>query len=319
MESPDRERHDSQRGSETAESPWHGVEIAPLLQEFDVDSRVGLNRHDAQRRLECYGYNELESAQAASPLTLLLAQFRNVLIIVLLAAAGLSAIVGEVTDAMIILIIVFFSAVLGFFQEYRAERAVEALKRMLAPTARVLRDGEPVVVSARELVPGDIMLLEAGDRVSADIRLLEAHALYCDEAPLTGESTPVAKQTAVLPKNTPIPERTNTLFGGTTVTYGRGKGVVTATGIRSQFGQIAAEVAAVEVTETPLEKRTSEIGKWLAAISLSVCALVVVISVVRGFFSDSLDLDLLLGMTMFAVALAVAAVPEALAFNTHLD
>ncbi len=132
MESPDRERHDSQRGSETAESAWHGAEIAPLLQEFDVDSRVGLNRHDAQRRLECYGYNELESAQAASPLTLLLGQFRNVLIIVLLAAAGLSAIVGEVIDAMIILIIVFFSAVLGFFQEYRAERAVEALKRMLA-------------------------------------------------------------------------------------------------------------------------------------------------------------------------------------------
>ncbi len=296
-----------------AESLWHDKEIAALLQELDVDGRVGLDQQDAQRRLERYGYNELESAQAASPLTLFLGQFRNVLIMVLLAAAGLSAMVGEIIDAMIILIIVFFSALLGFFQEYRAERAVEALKRMLAPTARVLRDGEPLVVSARELVPGDVMLLEAGDRVSADIRLLEAHALYCDEAPLTGESTPVAKQTAALPKNTPIPERANTLFGGTTVTYGRGKGVVTDTGTRSQFGRIAAEVAAVEVTETPLEKRTSEIAKWLAAISLSVCALVVVISLVRGVLSDSLDLDLLLGMTMFAVALAVAAVPEALA------
>ena len=123
MESPDRERHDPQCGSETAESPWHAVDIARLLQEFEVDGRVGLDGHEAQRRLERYGYNELESAQAASPLTLFLGQFRNVLIIVLLAAAGLSAIVGEVIDAMIILIIVFFSALLGFFQEYRAEHA----------------------------------------------------------------------------------------------------------------------------------------------------------------------------------------------------
>ena len=183
MESPDRVPRGSRRGAELAESLWHAKEIAALLQDLDVDGRVGLDQQDAQRRLERYGYNELESVQAASPLTLFLGQFRNVLIIVLLAAAGLSAIVGEVTDAMIILIIVFFSALLGFFQEYRAERAVEALKRMLAPTARVLRGGKPVVVSARELVPGDIMLLEAGDRVSADIRLLEAHALYCDEAP----------------------------------------------------------------------------------------------------------------------------------------
>jgi Ca2+-transporting ATPase len=295
------------------ESSWHAEEIGALLQDLDVDARVGLDQEDAQRRLERYGHNELEAAQAASPLSLLLGQFRNVLIIVLLAAAGLSAVVGEVIDATIILIIVFFSALLGFFQEYRAERAVEALKGMLAPTARVLRDGAPMMVSARELVPGDIMLLEAGDRVSADTRLLEAHTLYCDEAPLTGESTPVAKDTAVLPTNTPIPERANMLFGGTTVTYGRGKGIVTDTGIRSQFGQIAAQVAAVEVTETPLEKRTSEIAKWLAAISLSVCTLVVVISLVRGLLSDTLDFDLFLGMIMFAVALAVAAVPEALA------
>ena len=191
-----------------------------------------MEREEVQRRLETHGYNELESAQAASPFALLLGQFRNVLIIVLLGAAGLSALVGEIIDAVVILIIVLFSALLGFFQEYRAGRAVDALKRMLAPTARVLRDGQPVVVAARELVPGDIMLLEAGDRVSADMRLLEAHALRCDEAPLTGESEPVAKQTAALADDTPIPERTNMLFGGTTITYGRGKGVVTDTGMR---------------------------------------------------------------------------------------
>lgn len=298
---------------EVSDPPWHGKEIADVLAELDVDSEVGLHPQEAQRRVQTHGYNELQSAQATSPLALLLGQFRNVLIIVLLAAAGLSAAVGEVLDTAIILVIVFFSALLGFFQEYRAERAVEALKGMLAPTARVLRDGHAVVVAARDVVPGDIMLLEAGDRVSADIRLLEAHALECDEAPLTGESTPVPKQTAALSAKTGVSERNNMLFGGTVVTYGRGKGVVTDTGMRSQFGRIAKEVAAVEVTETPLEKRTSEIGKWLAVVSLSVCALVVAISVIRGALSDTLDLELLLDMTMFAVALAVAAVPEALA------
>ena len=296
-----------------AEPLWHGKETEEVLRELDVDSRIGLVQQEVQRRLETQGYNELESAQVTSPLALLLGQFRNVLIIVLLGAAGLAALVGEIIDALVILIIVLFSALLGFFQEYRAGRAVDALKRMLAPTARVLRDGQPVVVAARELVPGDILLLEAGDRVSADLRLLEAHALRCDEAPLTGESEPVAKQTAALANDSPISERTNMLFGGTTITYGRGKGVVTDTGMRSQFGRIAVEVAAVEVVETPLEKRTAEIGKWLAVIALSVCALVVAISLIRGVLSDTLDLDLLLGMTMFAVALAVAAVPEALA------
>ena len=295
------------------ESPWHGKEAAEVLREFDVDSRIGLVGQDAQRRLATHGYNELEQPQVASPLTLLIGQFRNVLIIVLLGAAALSALVGEFIDAVVILIIVLFSALLGFVQEYRAGRAVDALKRMLAPTARVLRDRQSVMVSARELVPGDIMLVEAGDRISADVRLLEAHALHCDEAPLTGESKPVAKQTAALPTGTPIPERANMLFGGTTITYGRGKGVVTDTGMRSQFGRIAVEVAAVEVVETPLEKRTSEIGKWLAVVALSACGLVVAISLIRGLLSDTLDLDLLLGMTMFAVALAVAAVPEALA------
>jgi Ca2+-transporting ATPase len=303
----------SQRDRGAVEPTWHSKDAEEVLRELDVDSRAGLDRPTVQQRLETHGYNEIAQAQAVSPLALLLGQFRNVLIIVLLGAAGLSAAAGEILDALIILIIVFFSALLGFFQEYRAGRAVDALKRMLAPTARVLRDGQPTVVSARELVPGDILLLEAGDRVSADSRVLEAHALSCDEAPLTGESEPVAKQTSAVTNDAPVPERTNTLFGGTTITYGRGKGVVTDTGMRSQFGRIAMEVAAVEVSETPLEKRTSEIGKWLAVIALSVCALVVVISLIRGVVADTLDFNLVLGMTMFAVALAVAAVPEALA------
>lgn len=304
---------DPQAGSGAIESLWHNKEIIEVLRELEVDGERGLDQPEVQRRLAMHGYNELARAEATSPLALLIRQFRNVLIIVLLGASLLSALVGEIIDAMIILIIVLFSALLSFFQEYRAERAVESLKRMLAPTARVLREGQQVEIPSRELVPGDIVLLEAGDRVSADIRLLEIHSLSCDEAPLTGESVSVAKQIGALVDDAPIPERTNSLFGGTTITYGRGRGVVTDTGMHSQFGRIAEQVAAVEVGDTPLEKRTAEIGKWLAVISLTVCALVAVISLIRGALSDTLDLDFMLTMIMFAVALAVAAVPEALA------
>jgi Ca2+-transporting ATPase len=289
------------------------LDTETVLRHLEVNADTGLNLEDAEKRLEAEGYNELTVAEGISPLALLLGQFRNILIIVLLAAAGLSALVGEMVDAVIILIIVLFSALLGFFQEYRAERAVEALKRMLSPTVSVLRDGDKLEVASRVLVRGDIVLLEAGNRVAADIRLIEVHSLRCDEAPLTGESAPVAKQTEPLPQNVPVPERSNTVFGGTTVTYGRGRGVVTATGMQSEFGHIASEVAAVEVGDTPLEKRTAEIGTWLAVISFSVCALVAIISVIRGAVSDSLDFDFVLTMIMFAVALAVAAVPEALA------
>ena len=313
MESSIHRPHQSQSSPGTPEPLWHSREAEEVLRELDVDGRIGLTQTEAQRRLEVRGYNELEAARAVSPLALLLRQFRNVLMIVLLAAAGLSAVVREVFDAVVILVIVLFSVLLAFVQEFRAERAVAALKSMLAPTARVLRERRTVVVAARELVPGDIVCLDAGDRVPADMRLFESHALQCDVAPLTGESTPIQLGTEILAEDLAVPERSNCLFGGTTITCGRGRGVVTETGMRSQFGRIASEVAAVEEVETPLEKRTSEIGRWLAVVSLSVCALVVVISLIRGAYTDSLDLDFLLGITMFAVALAVAAVPEALA------
>lgn len=187
------------------------------------------------------------------------------------------------------------------------------MKMAKSSTVYVLRDREQVEIPSRELVSGDTVLLEAGDRVAADMRLIETHSLRCDEAPLTGESAAVAKQTAALAEATPVLQLSNRVFGGTTITYGRGRRVVTETGMQSEFGRIASEVAAVEVGDTPLEKRTAEIGKWLAIISFSVCALVAVISVIRGAVSHSRDLDFLLTMTMFAVALAVAAVPEALA------
>jgi len=293
--------------------PWHSEPVEDLLRKLDVDIERGLNTAEVQRRLGIHGSNELQQPEGRSSFALLLAQFRNVLILVLLGAAALSALVGELTDALIIIVIVVFSAVLGFVQEYRAERAVDALKHMLSPSVRVLREGQKQNVPARDVVPGDIVLLESGDRIAADCRLLEVHSLQCDEAPLTGESMPVAKGLQSLAQETPFPERTNMIFGGTTVTYGRGRGVVTDTGMNSELGHIAREVATVEVGDTPLEKRTAEIGKWLAIISVSVCALVAGISLLRGAASDTLNLDLVLSMTMFAVALAVAAVPEALA------
>lgn len=289
------------------------MESEEALLRLGVDAKTGLNDETVQQRLETHGPNALETARGVSPLQLLYGQFRNVLIIVLLAAAALSALVGETVDAVIILVIVLFSAVLGFVQEYRAERAVEALENMLSPMIKVVREQRKLEVPSRELVPGDIVLLDAGDRVAADIRLIESHSLRCDEAALTGESTPVAKHTKALAAAAPLPERSNRVFGGTTVTYGRGRGVVTETGMQTVFGRIAQEVLTVEVGDTPLEKRTAEIGKWLAIISFSVCGLVAVISVARGLLAQSLDLDFLLTMVTFAVALAVAAVPEALA------
>jgi Ca2+-transporting ATPase len=272
-----------------------------------------LEPDEARRRLEQYGPNEIERARTVSAVAIFFAQFRNTLVVILLLAAGLSALVGEAVDAVIILAIVVFSASLGFIQEYRAERAVESLERMLQPTTRVIRGGKSQMVPSRELVPGDLVLLETGDRLAADARLLQAHSLRCDEAPLTGESLPVPKSCEAVPREAPTAERSCMVFSGTTVAYGRGRGVVAATGMHSELGQIAREVAAIDTGKTPLEKRTAEIGRWLAVTSLTICALVVAISLLRGFLDNTLNSDFALTMVMFAVALAVAAVPEALA------
>jgi len=211
-------------------------------------------------------------------------------------------------------VIVVFCAVLGFIQEYRAGRALEALKKMLSPTITVLRGGREEEIPSKELVPGDILLLEAGDKIPTDARLIENHSLRCDEAPLTGESVPVGKDVKPLPENVRVNDRKNMVFTGTTVTYGRGKAVVTSTGMSTEFGKIAEEVMAVETEKTPLEKRTDEIGKWLGIISFGICFLVAAVSVVREILEGGkVDLPFIVTMVMFAVSLAVAAVPEALA------
>jgi Ca2+-transporting ATPase len=264
-----------------AQLPWHSMEMDSLLGELDTDPRQGLTVEEARTRLEKYGYNELAVEEKTSPFTLFINQFKNTLIIILLIATVLSALVGELVDAGIIVAIVIFCAALGFIQEYRAERALDALKKMLTPTITVLRGGKEHEVLAKELVPGDILLLEAGDKIPADGRLSEIHSLQCDEAPLTGESFPVEKELSVLPVDMAVGDRKNMVLTGTSVTYGRGKAIVTATGVNTEFGKIAAELVSVLQEKTPLEKRTQEIGKWLGIIALVICVLVVGVSIVR--------------------------------------
>ena len=293
---------------------WHSLDAEQVLKELNTDPHKGLTEDEVKRRLEQYGYNELKKEEGISPLTLFFNQFKNILIIILLIATVLSALVGEIFDAGLILVIVAFCAVLGFVQEYRAERALEALKKMLSPTITALRGGKEEEVPSKELVPGDILLLEAGDKIPADARLVENHSLRCDEAPLTGESVPVGKSIAPLPENVRVNDRKNMVLTGTTVTYGRGKAAVTLTGMNTEFGKIAQEVTSVETEKTPLEKRTDEIGKWLGIISLVVCFLVAAVSGVREVLGGGkIDLPFIVTMVMFAVSLAVAAVPEALA------
>ncbi len=292
---------------------WHSMEAAQVLKELNTDLDRGLTQDEVGRRFEKYGYNELKREEKISPLRLFMNQFKNILIVILLVAVVLSVVIGELIDAGIITVIVIFCAVLGFTQEYRAERAFEALKKMLYPTITVLREGREEEIPAKELVPGDVLLIEAGDKIPADARLVEAHSIMCDEAPLTGESYPAIKEVKPLPGDVRVADRRNSVFTGTTVTYGRGRAVVTSTGMNTEFGKIAEAVTAVETKVTPLEKRTGEIGKWLGLIALTVCFLIIVISIARQVLGEGkIGLPFIVEMVMFGVALAVAAVPEAL-------
>jgi P-type Ca2+ transporter type 2C len=225
--------------------------------------------------------------------------------LILLIATGLSLVVGEATDAIIILAIVIASATLGFTQEYRSEKAVEALKKMTSPTASVLRDGKEIRIPASQLVPGDIILLYTGDKVPTDGRLLEAFTMKTDEASLTGESSAVNKSILELPEQTQLNDRKNMVFTGTVVVYGRGKAVVTTSGMNTEFGKIAQMVQAAPQEQTPLEKRLSGVGKWIGILALLVAVSVGVVGIV-------VEQRPILDMVLWAISLAVAAVPEAL-------
>lgn len=283
---------------------WHTLSIDEVLSNLR-STPEGLTSAEAQRRLDEFGLNEIVAARRVSPLELLLAQFKNVLIIILLVATAISAFLGHGVEAIAISVIVLFAVLLGFVQEYRAERAIEALKQIAAPSATVIRDGEEVSVLARNLVPGDVILLKVGDRIPADARLLEAINLQAEEAVLTGESVPVEKVTAPLPNGSlAISDRRNMVYSGTSVSFGRGRAVVVATGMETEFGKIAKMLQTVETRRTPLQENLDKVGAVLARAAFVVVAIIVGLGLFRG--------QPFIEMLVFGIALAVAVVPEAL-------
>ncbi len=283
---------------------WHQRSTDAVLADLGT-SPDGLPSDSAAARLAQYGPNELPLADQISPWAILADQLKNVLIVILLIAAAISGLLGEILEAIAISVIVLFAIVLGFVQEYRAERALEALRRMAAPNAKVLRGGYQTTVPARDLVPGDLVLLGAGDRIPADLRLIEAVNLRVNESALTGESSPVGKTARVLVEpNLGIGDRVNLAYSGTDVTYGRGRGVVVATGLSTQFGQVTGMLADVETVRTPLQQNLDKVGRVLAIAAGVVVVLIAGLGVLRG--------EPLLEMFIFGVALAVAVVPEAL-------
>jgi len=291
---------------------WHSMSVEDVSRILKTDLK-GLNEDESIRRLKEFGSNELVAEERESPIRLLLEQFKNLLIVILIFATIFSAVIGEIVDAIVILAIVVTSATLGFVQEYRAERVLEALKKMMSPTITVLRDGKRNEIPSTALVPGDIILLEAGDKIPADARLFETANLQVDEASLTGESVPVTKELDLIPARNSVGDRKNTVFSGTTVTYGRGKGIVTATGMATEFGKIAEETATTVRDKSPLERRTEEVGKWLGILSLGVCLFVAGFGILREqILHGSVTFAFILEMVLFGIALAVAAVPESL-------
>src|SRR3990172_4687661 len=284
---------------------WHQLDAAAVLEQLVTDGSIGLTGAEAGSRLAGFGTNELKAGKPISPWKILWEQVKNVLVIILLVAVGLSAFLGHTIEAIAIAVIVLFAVLLGFVQEYRAERAIEALKQMAAPTAAVVRDHEEQSIPAHELVPGDIILLRAGDKIPADARLIEAINLQVDEAALTGESVPVEKQTAApAGGELSVGDRKNMAYAGTAVTYGRGRAVVVATAMNTEFGKIARMLQTVKTGKTPLQLNLDKVGRALAQAAVVVVVIVVALAVLRG--------QPLLEMFIFAIALAVAVVPVAL-------
>ncbi len=284
---------------------WHQLETVAVIEQLATDESKGLTDAEARSRLARLGPNELEATKAISPWKILGEQVQNILVIILLVAVGLSAFLGHTVEAIAIAVIVLFAVLLGFVQEYRAERAIDALRRMAAPQAAVVRDHEELNVPARELVPGDIILLRAGDKIGADARLIESINLQIEEAALTGESLPVEKHTAALAAGElSVGDRKNMAYAGTAVTYGRGRAVVVATAMNTEFGKIARLLQTVGTGKTPLQQNLDRVGRTLAKAALVVVLLVVLLAVFRG--------QPILEMFIFAIALAVAVVPEAL-------
>ena len=283
---------------------WHGLDSETVAAQLGSDLSQGLSTSVAASRLAQVGPNVLQEAPLRPPLVMLASQFTDFMILVLIAAAIVAGIIGEPQDAIAIMVIVFLNGILGFVQEYRAERAMAALKKMASPQARVIRDGQTGLIDAVDLVPGDLVELEAGNILPADLRLTGLAALKVDESALTGESQAIEKQLASLENpGLPLGDRLNLAYRGTVVTYGRARGLVVATGMKTELGKIAALLSG-ESGKTPLQKRLARFGRHLALVVLAVCVIIFVAGWLRG------EPPLLMLLT--AISLAVAAIPEAL-------
>jgi len=302
---------------------WHSKEIDEVMHDLDV-AREGLTTQEAQERLKKYGYNELVAKKRKSAFSMFLSQFKDVFILLLIVAIIFSAIIGyydivtggadafeAFADSLIIGIIVLMVAITGFVQEFRAEKAIEAMKKLTAPKAHVIRDGKEVIVPAREIVPGDILVLESGDHIAADGRVIEAVELKTNEALLTGESAPVNKNTSSLSAEAAISERCNTVFTATHVVYGRGRATVTSTGMNSEFGKIAEMVQTAEEEETPLQKKLDSFAKKIAKVVIGVVILIFAIEVIEAA-TQGFQISGFLEAFMSAISLAISAVPEGL-------
>jgi len=284
---------------------WHSLAVEDILTHLETTPEQGLDQVKVQRRLAEYGANELIERGLKSPWLILWEQLTAVMIVILIIAAAISAVLGDYKDAIAIMAIVVLNAILGFTQEYRAEKAMAALKKLAVPTVKVRRNGQVMEISARELVPGDVVLLETGVLVPADGRLVESANLRVQEAALTGESEPVEKYPQTLSgADLLLGDRRNMVYMGTVVTYGRGVAVVTDTGMNTELGRIAEMIQTVEREPTPLQRRLAQLGRGLAIAALGIVAIVFTLGVLRGE-----DVRL---MFMTAISLAVAAIPEGL-------
>lgn len=292
-------------GTEKHLKQWHTVEVSDVLSDLKTQEK-GLNTDEAARRLEEYGKNELAAEEKASLLSILASQFINVLIIVLLVSATISLILGKQVESISIFIIVILAAVLGTLQEFQAGKALEALRRMASPSATVIRDGETTEIPASDLVPGDIVVVNYGNKVPADIRIIESNNLQVEEAALTGESLAVEKMTAAIEgDNVPLGDRKNLLFMGTSISHGRGKGIVVGTGANTEFGKIASLLQNTKTEQTPLQKNLDKLGSQIGIIAI-------VVALALSTFSYIFNGGTILDAFIWAVALAVAIIPEAL-------
>ena len=294
----------ARRGTETPAVAWHAIATDAALLTLE-SSRQGLSREEAAARLARHGPNRLPSGRQQSPILRFLMQFNNLLIYVLMAAAGLAAAIGHGTDALVILAVVLLNAVIGYVQEGRAERALEAIRGMIDPHASVLRDGQRATIPAHEVVPGDIVLLEAGDRVPADIRLIRARNLRLDEAVLTGESVPVDKASTAVDGDAALGDRFSMAYSGTLVASGQASGVAVATGAATQIGQISAMIGQVQQVATPLIRQMNQFARQITVAVLVMSALVFAYAA----FAQAYSLD---DAFMIVVGLAVSAIPEGL-------